>query len=65
MLLVDRCFEWRTSRVSHVIYINDLPYKIVNVTKLFADYSKVISSIKVEMDMNKLRMTYSLSENGV
>ena len=26
-----------------VIYINDLPYKIQNVTKLFADDSKIIS----------------------
>ena len=38
-----------------VIYINDLPDKIVNVTKLFADDSKIISSIKGEMDFNKLQ----------
>ena len=38
-----------------VIYINDLPYKIINVTKLFADDSKIILSIKGEMDINKLQ----------
>ena len=38
-----------------VIYINDLPDKIVNVTKLFADDSKITSSIKGEMDINKLQ----------
>ena len=38
-----------------VIYINDFPDKIVNVTKLFADDSKIISSTKREMDINKLQ----------
>ena len=37
------------------IYINDLPDKIVNLMKLFADDSKIISSIKGEMDINKLQ----------
>ena len=32
-----------------------MPDKIVNVTKLFADDSKIISSIKGEMDINKLQ----------
>ena len=46
-----------------VIYINDLPDKIVNVTKLFADDSKIISSIKGEMDFNKLQNDlYSVGE---
>ena len=31
-----------------VIYINELPDKIVNITKLFADDSKIISSINEE-----------------
>ena len=38
-----------------VIYINDLLDKIVNVMKLFADDSKIISSIKGEMNINKLQ----------
>ena len=36
------------------IFINDLPDKIVNFTKLLADDSKNISCIKGEMDINKL-----------
>jgi hypothetical protein len=38
-----------------VIYINDLSDKIVNFTKLFAGNSKIISSIKGKMDINKLQ----------
>ena len=38
-----------------VIYINDLPDKIVYFTKLFADDSKIISSIKGKMYINKLQ----------
>ena len=38
-----------------VIYINDLPDKIDNVSKLFAGDSKIISVIKREMDIDKLQ----------
>ena len=38
-----------------VIYINDLPDKIENVTKLFADDSKIISVIKGKLEVEKLQ----------
>ena len=38
-----------------VMYINDLPDKIFNVTRLFAYDSKIVSSIKGEMNINKLQ----------
>ena len=44
------------------IYINDLPEKIVNFTKLFADDSKIISSIKGEMYINKLQNDFFTGE---
>ena len=34
-----------------VVYINDLPDKIENITKLFADDSKIISVIKEKSDI--------------
>ena len=38
-----------------VIYINDLPDKIENVTKLFAADSKIISVIKGKLEVEKLQ----------
>ena len=38
-----------------VIYINDMPDKIENVTKLFADDSKIISVINGKLEVEKLQ----------
>ena len=38
-----------------VIYINDMPDKIENVTKLFADDSKIISVINGKLELDKLQ----------
>ena len=35
------------------IYINDLPDKIENVTKLFADDSKIVSVINGKLEVEK------------
>ena len=37
------------------MYINDLPDKIENITKLFADDSKIISVIKEKSDVERLQ----------
>ena len=37
-----------------VVYFNDLPVKTVNVTKHFAEVSKIISVIKEKLDFVKL-----------
>ena len=37
------------------MYINDLPEKIENITKLFADDSKIISVIKEQTDVDSLQ----------
>ena len=55
---VDRCSKWSTQRVSigsllFVININDLPDKIYNIAKLFADDSKIISVINGQMEKKK------------
>ena len=39
----------------YLLYINDLPDKIYNVSKLFADDYKIIPVIKREMDVFKLQ----------
>ena len=38
-----------------VVYFNDLPVKTVNVTKHFAEVSKIISVIKEKLDFVKLQ----------
>ena len=38
-----------------MIYINDLPDKIENVTKLFAYFSKLISVINGKLEVEKLQ----------
>ena len=46
-----------------VIYINDLPDKIENVTKLFADDSKIIAVTKGQTDIESLqRDLYTVEE---
>ena len=38
-----------------MVYINDLPEKIENITKLFADDSKIISVIKEQTDVDRFQ----------
>ena len=47
-----------------VLYINDLPDKIDNVSKLFTDESKIISIIKGKWISISYKMIYSQKGNG-
>ena len=67
---MDRCSKWSTPKVSIGTTIvrdilNDLPDKIDNIVKLFADDSKIISVINGQMEIEKLRKDLMGSGNAV